>query len=233
MPNAFFLSPNNLHGKLFSLDEKESHHASHVFRLGPGDMISLLDGEGFGYHGIIEKEDDGIICGRIEKTFQHLGENKSRMIIVPALLKRDRFEVLIEKATELGVKEIQPILTERCIKRKINMERCQKIIRSSSKQCQRSHFPIIHEPVEIIDWLSEPKKQCFAGMIGTKDRLTNFKYDKDISVSILIGPEGDFSNQELEQMKTAGVKLFSLGNRRLRAETAAQASLSILNELLV
>tara|TARA_B100001769_G_C21510397_1_gene294266 strand:- start:160 stop:438 length:279 start_codon:yes stop_codon:yes gene_type:complete len=92
---------------------------------------------------------------------------------------------------------------------------------------------MIHEPVEIIDWLSEPKKQCFAGMIGSKDRLKNFQYDKDIPVNILIGPEGDFSNQELEQMKTAGVKLFSLGNRRLRAETAAQASLSILNELLV
>ena len=233
MSNAFFIDPNNLRGKSFRLDAKESHHVSKVFRLGPGNMISLLDGEGFGYHGIIEKEEDGIISGRIEKAIEHLGENKNSVIIAPALLKRDRFEFLIEKATELGVKEIQPLLTQRCIKRSINIERCRKIILSSSKQCQRSDFPIIYEPMEIIGWLSKPKKQCFAGMIGAEDRLTNFNYNKKTPVSILIGPEGDFSNKELEQMDIAGVKLFSLGNRRLRAETAAQASLSILNELLV
>ena len=69
--------------------------------------------------------------------------------------------------------------------------------------------------------------------MGTKNRLKNFNFNKKIPVSVLIGTEGDFSNEELEHMKTAGVKLFSLGNRRLRSETAAQASLSILNEFLV
>jgi len=233
MPNAFFLEPDNLRGNSFSLDEKESHHASHVFRLRPGDIISLLNGKGIGYKGVIEENDGGIIRGKIEQTLEHLGENDNEIIIAPALLKRDRFENLIEKATELGVNEIHPILTERCIKRTINLERCKKIVLSSAKQCQRSHFPIIRDPVGIIPWLYEQKEQCFAGVMGMAKRLTKFQFNKKMPINVLIGPEGDFSNEELDHMKETGVKLFSLGNRRLRADTAAQASLSILNELLV
>ena len=232
MPNAFFLEPENLNGNSFSLDENESHHTSHVFRLRPGDTITLLDGKGCGYEGVIEEDDGGIIRGRIERELENLGENNNKIIIAPALLKRDRFESLIEKSTELGVYEIHPILTERCIKRTINLERCQKIVLSSAKQCQRSHFPIIREPKGIIPWLNKPKEQCLAGVMGTTKQLKDFQFNKSLSVNVLIGPEGDFSNEELDHMKDNGVKLFSLGNRRLRADTAAQASLSILNELL-
>tara|TARA_Y100001970_G_scaffold280982_1_gene390859 strand:- start:608 stop:1309 length:702 start_codon:yes stop_codon:yes gene_type:complete len=232
MPNAFFLRPDNLNGNSFTLDKKESHHASHVFRLGPGDMISLLNGEGLGYEAIIEAVDKGIIYGRVESLTEQMGENSNEIIIAPAIIKRDRFEGLIEKATELGVKEIHPLLTERCTKKTINIERCKKIIVASAKQCQRSHFPNIHKPKPIIHWLKESREQCFAGIVDSTNRLTNFKYNKKMPIHVVIGPEGDFSLKELDSMKHAGVKLFSLGNRRLRAETAAQASLSILNELL-
>tara|TARA_B100000900_G_scaffold114821_1_gene96369 strand:- start:856 stop:1557 length:702 start_codon:yes stop_codon:yes gene_type:complete len=230
--NAFFISPDNVNGNSFALDKRESHHASNVFRLGPGDVISLLNGKGLGYKAIIEGIDGGIVYGRIEKLMDQMGENSIEIIIAPALLKRDRFEALIEKATELGVKEIHPLVAEHCTKRTVNIERCKKIIIASAKQCQRSHFTIIKEPSTMVKWLNKPRKQCFAGVISAESRLKKFSYNKNLPIYILIGPEGDFSLKELDLMKELGVKLFSLGNRKLRAETAAQATLSILNELL-
>ena len=232
MSNAFFISPDNVNGNSFSLDKRESHHASNVFRLGPGDVISLLNGKGLGYKAIIEKMEGGIVHGRIEELIDQMGENSIEIIIAPAILKRDRFEGLIEKATELGVKEIHPIVAEHCTKRTVNIERCKKIIIASAKQCQRSHFPVIKEPNTMAKWLNEPRKQCFAGVIGARSRLKKFKYNKKLPIYILIGPEGDFSVKELHLLKEFGVKLFSLGNRKLRAETAAQATFSILNEFL-
>ena len=232
MSVAFFISPENVNGNSFSLDKGESHHASNVFRLGPGDVISLLNGKGLAYEAIIERMEGGIVCGRIEQIINQMGENSVEIIIAPALLKRDRFESLIEKATELGVKEIHPLLAEHCTKRTVNIERCKKIIIASAKQCQRSHFPVIKEPNTMVKWFNEPREQCFAGVIGAKNRLKKFNYNKKLPIYILIGPEGDFSEKELDLLKEFGVKLFSLGNRKLRAETATQATLSILNELL-
>ena len=87
-------------------------------------------------------------------------------------------EGLIEKATELGVKEIHPLVAEHCTKRTVNIERCKKIIIASAKQCQRSHFPVIKEPKTMVEWLNKPRKQCFAGVIGAKGRLKKFNYNK-------------------------------------------------------
>ena len=232
MLNAFYLSTENLKGHLFNLDESESHHAHNVFRLGPGDGIYLLNGKGSAYEAIIEKFDNGIISGRIRKTFEQMGENSNEIIIVPAILKRNRFERLIEKATELGVKEIHPVLSENCVINKINLERCNKIILSAAKQCQRSYFPKILEPQSIIQWLKHPKEQCFAGSLNSNVSLKEFKFKSNSPIFVLIGPEGGFSLKEIGTMKEVGTRLFSLGERRLRAETAAQASLSILNEIL-
>ncbi len=232
MSNAFFISPDNVNGNSFFLDKRESHHASNVFRLGPGDVISLLNGKGLGYKAIIERIEGGIVHGRIEELIDQMGENSIEIIIAPALLKRDRFEGLIEKATELGVKEIHPLVAEHCTKRTVNIERCKKIIIASAKQCQRSYFPVIKEPNTMVKWLNKPREQCFAGVIGAKSRLKKFNYNKNLPIYILIGPEGDFSVKELDLLKEFGVKLFSLGNRKLRAETAAQTTLSILNEFL-
>ena len=182
MSNAFFISPDNLNGNSFSLDKRESHHASHVFRLGPGDMISLLNGKGLGYKAIIERIEGGIVHGRIEELIDQMGENSIEIIIAPALLKRERFEGLIEKATELGVKEIHPLVAEHCTKRTVNIERCKKIIIASAKQCQRSYFPVIKEPNTMVKWLNKPREQCFVGVIGAKSRLKKFNYNKNLPI---------------------------------------------------
>ena len=229
---AFYVDPKNVNDSTFFLNKEESHHITKVFRLVPGSKISLLNGVGLGYHATIVSIHEGIVSGTIENKIESFGENKIHINIAPSIIKRDRFESLLEKVTELGVKEIYPLITDRCIKNTINIARCGKILMSASKQCQRSHFPTIHEPIDMATWLNKFEGQCFVGFKDVTVQLSQLNIEKEKVINIMIGPEGDFSPNEVEKIKEKGVGFYTLGNRRLRSETAAQSSLSILNELM-
>ena len=232
MPNAFYIDSDNLNGNSFFLDEDESFHAFKVFRLNPGDSIFLLNGFGLAYKAVIEKYEDKIVFGRISKKVHLFGENDFTINVFPAILKRDRFEILLEKVTEMGVVNIYPVLTERCVKRQINIQRCKKIIVASAKQCQRSLFPVIHKPKRLQSYFEDPIKQSFAGVITSSKRISDFDLNNRSPVNIFIGPEGDFSFDEIQFLDSNGVQFFNLGKRKLRAETAIQACLGVFNELL-
>ena len=226
---AFYVNPLNVNGSTFQLDKAESNHATRVLRLKQGDEICLLDGAGIGYHAKINSIEKNV-SGTIKESIPDLGENKCSVNLASALIKRDRFELMLEKATELGVNEIQPLTLERCVKKTMNFERSQKIVISSAKQCCRSRFPILHEPIDIKKLLKNSDGQFISGLMGADKSLSELELDKNITV--IIGPEGDFTENEIGQMKNAGVIFFNLGGRRLRAETAALNSLAVLNELL-
>ena len=230
---TFYVDPKNVIGTTFILDEEESHHITQVFRLELGSVVYLLNGIGSSYRATISSINGGIVSGEIEDTLESFGENKIHIRVAPAIIKRNRFENLLEKVTELGAKEIQPLLTDRSIKRTINIERCKKIIISASKQCQRSHLPIIHKPIDISSWLNDLEGQCFAAIQEAKDHLSTLNIEKNKVVNVMIGPEGDFSKKEVQTMKNMGVEFYSLGVRRLRTETAALSTMSILNELMI
>ena len=217
-------------GNKFYLDKDESNHASRILRLKEKDEICLLDGVGVGYHAVINSIDNKV-SGTIIKTYQGLGENDYTITLAPALIKRDRFELLLEKATELGVTDIQPLSLERSVKKTLNLERCQKIITSSAKQCRRSQFPILYKPLNMKSLLKKTNGLFISAVMGAKEPLSTLELFNNIT--IIIGPEGDFTKNEIEQMKNANVLFYHLGERRLRAETAALNSLSILNELLI
>ena len=225
---AFYVNPLNVNGSTFQLDKAESNHATRVLRLKQGDEICLLDGAGIGYHAKIKSIGKNV-SGTIKESLHDLGENKYSVILAPALIKRDRFELMLEKATELGVNEIQPLTFERCVKKTMNFERSQKIVISSAKQCRRSRFPVLHEPIDIKRLLKNTDGQLISGLMGADKSLSELELDKNVTV--IIGPEGDFTENEIGQMKNAGVLFFNLGGRRLRAETAALNSLAVLNEL--
>jgi 16S rRNA (uracil1498-N3)-methyltransferase len=225
---AFYVNPLNVNGNTFQLDKVESNHATRVLRLKQGDEICLLDGAGIGYHAKIKSIGKNV-SGTIKESLHDLGENKYSVILAPALIKRDRFELMLEKATELGVNEIQPLTFERCVKKTMNFERSHKIVISSAKQCRRSRFPVLHEPIDIKRLLKNTDGQLISGLMGVDKLLSELELDKNVTV--IIGPEGDFTENEIGQMKNAGVLFFNLGERRLRAETAALNSLAVLNEL--
>ena len=225
---AFYVNPFNVNGSTFQLDKAESNHATRVLRLKKGDEICLLDGAGIGYHAKIKSIEKNV-SGTIKESIPDLGENKCSVNLASALIKRDRFELMLEKATELGVNEIQPLTLKRCVKKTMNFERSQKIVISSAKQCCRSRFPVLHEPIDIKKLLKNSDGQFISGLMGADKSLSELELDKNVTV--IIGPEGDFTENEIGQMKNAGVLFFNLGGRRLRAETAALNSLAVLNEL--
>jgi 16S rRNA (uracil1498-N3)-methyltransferase len=225
---AFYVNPLNINGSTFQLDKAESNHATRVLRLKKGDEICLLDGAGIGYHAKIKSIEKNV-SGTIKESIPDLGENKYSVNLASALIKRDRFELMLEKATELGVNEIQPLMLERCVKKTMNFERSQKIVISSAKQCCRSRFPMLHEPIDMKKLLKNSDGQFISGLMGADKSLSELELDKNVTV--IIGPEGDFTENEIGQMKNAGVLFFNLGGRRLRAETAALNSLAVLNEL--
>ena len=226
---AFYVNPLTVNGSTFQLDKAESNHATRVLRLKKGDEICLLDGVGIGYHAKINSIEKNV-SGTIKESIPDLGENKCSVNLASALIKRDRFELMLEKATELGVNEIQPLMLERCVKKTMNFERSQKIVISSAKQCCRSRFPVVHEPIDMKKLLKNSDGQFISGLMGADKSLSELELDKNVTV--IIGPEGDFTENEIGQMKNAGVLFFNLGGRRLRAETAALNSLAVLNELL-
>ena len=226
---AFYVNPHNVNGSTFQLDKAESNHATRVLRLKKGDEICLLDGAGIGYHAKIKSIEKNV-SGTIKESIPDLGENKCSVNLASGLIKRDRFELMLEKATELGVNEIQPLILERCVKKTMNFERSQKIVISSAKQCYRSRFPVLHEPIDMKKLLKNLDGQFISGLMGADKSLSELELDKNVTV--IIGPEGDFTENEIGQMKNAGVLFYNLGGRRLRAETAALNSLAVLNELI-
>ena len=146
---AFHVKQINIKNGMFSLSKDESKHALKVLRLKMGDKILLVDGKSKGYFGTINDINSKKLSGTVDKVLENFGENQNIVHISPGLIKKNRFEILLEKATELGVKEIHPIIMERSVLKSINMDRCKKILISSAKQCRRSFFPIIHEPKKV------------------------------------------------------------------------------------
>ena len=232
-PNkAFYLNSKNVKGDTFYLDDHESHHLTQVLRTDLSEKIYLLDGAGKGYVGQITSIENKIVYGKIVETIIGLGENTFSLNIVPALTKGQRFESLIEKVTELGIKEIHPIITNRCIKKSLNINRCRRIIKASAKQCNRSFFPKLLEPVDLNMWLKDAKGKNLVGMQKSENRLSGLRIKKGENINILIGPEGDFDNDEHKLLKDRDAEFYTLSDRRLRSDTAAQATISVLNELL-
>ena len=229
---AFYVNPNNIQNKIFSLCEKESYHALKVLRLKLGDTIILVDGKSQGYFGIIEQIKPKTLTGTIKKTIKNFGENQNTIHISPGLFKKNRFEILLEKATELGVKEIHPIIMERSVKTSINIDRCNKILISAAKQCRRSFFPILHRPKDLQTLLNNNENcKYYACHLDADLNLFSYKSTQAYPSNVIIGPEGGFSKAEINIMENRGVSFFHLGNRRLRAETAAISSITLFNEL--
>ncbi len=227
---AFYINPDNFNGDTFYLDQEESIHATRVLRLKIGDDICLLNGIGTGYFGKIDSLETHV-SGSILKTINGLGENQNSITLAAALIKRDRFELLLEKATELGVNVIQPLILDRSVKKELNFKRCQKLIISASKQCRRSQFPDMKNPTALSRLLKNGN-QIVCARMNAKKSLSELSFDSTQNIVVVIGPEGDFSKNEIDLIDNSNVQCYHLGNRRLRAETAALNSLSILNEIL-
>ncbi|NHZ85687.1 MAG: RsmE family RNA methyltransferase [Planctomycetia bacterium] len=234
MPDKLFflVDPKDISEGKFFLNEIESNHLIKVLRKQIGIEIWLTDGIGSAYHAIVQNIQHNVVTGQILKIFPKYGENKVQIILGIGILKKDKTELAIEKATECGVKEIIPLVLDKCVKRDINHTRLLKISKSAVKQCGRSIIPIISKPNNLKELLSRyadiPILVCHdSGDYGIN--VVPKILEKQSKMLLLVGPEGDFSKEEIHLLKDHKANFINLGNRRLRSETAVIVALSQIN----
>lgn len=207
----------------FALNESESKHIIKVLRKKVGDTIKVTDGEGSIYTGKITDTNakrcslDIIATKREPKPRYWL-----HMAVAPTKLN-DRFEWFLEKATEIGVHEITPILCEHSERKIIKVDRYKKVILSAMKQSFQAYLPRFNDLISLNDFLEQPNEgTLFMAHCEDSDRHElKRRVIPDQATTILIGPEGDFSQKEIKLAKAHGYVPVSLGRNRLRTETAA------------
>lgn len=229
----FVVNPSAVRADGFRLAADETHHLRHVLRARPGAELWLTDGAGTVYAAVLQDYDGEQAFGTISARYPEAGEPPRPLHLVAALLKRESFELLCEKAVELGVTTLTPLVTERCLRREVNPARLEKIIVAAMKQCGRSRRPQLAAPVSLPDWLAQGSAGALAvchstGTASVAEWFATVPAGRPLTV--VVGPEGDFTPEELAGLQAAGAATVTLGPRRLRAETAALAALAILND---
>jgi 16S rRNA (uracil1498-N3)-methyltransferase len=229
-----YYSPYAEISQTVSLDENESHHITKVMRMQIGDHIQVCNGRGSLYEAVISGISKHNVQISIEATINSLQDPESRLHIAISPTKNiSRFEWFLEKATEIGIAEITPIISENSERNVIKPERLEKIIISAMKQSKHLFKPILHPICQFSDFLTknQSKVRCIAYCEDLPDNQL-FKIAKpNQSTTVLIGPEGDFSQDELQMAKVSGYQPVALGNNRLRTETAGIVACQIIQDV--
>lgn len=222
--NSFFVA--DISAKTITLNSIESKHAIKVLRLTEGDKVELYDGKGHIALAAIRQANYRNCILQIENTISKPKPTFDLHIAIAPTKNIDRFEWFLEKATEIGISEITPLLCEHSERKTLNHERLQKIVVAALKQSQRAYLPILNPLTRFDDFLkkqhSKNTEQYIAHCCENHSHKNNLKnvYKPNLNALILIGPEGDFSAAEIERAKLKGFAEISLGNTRLRTETA-------------
>lgn len=221
----FYKEDINLTTTEVVLDEATSKHIVQVLRMQSGEQLQLTNGKGVLFTCEI-KDDNRKKCAVSVIQKSEIGNPKSEIAIAISLLKKaTRFEWFLEKATEIGVTEIIPLICERTEKTAFKMERMNNILVSAMLQSQQCWLPVLHEPVKYASmqmgkWENAEKYIAHCEDENNKQPLTHKLINKFTHKLILIGPEGDFTKREIELALQNNFVPVSLGNTRLRTETA-------------
>ena len=228
--NVFYVPEPTLRN---TLSEEESQHAVKVLRLKEGEEIVLIDGKGGYYKAKITFPDAKHCEFEIIETIPDFGKLNYYLHIAIAPTKNmERFEWFVEKAIEIGISEITPIICQFSERKVIKMERLEKIMIASAKQSIRAYFPKLNPSCRFDDFLKKYQDSqqfiahCYSFIENSEQiqKLEKKKLkdvaQKSLRTIILIGPEGDFSKEEIKKAIAAGYIPISLGENRLRTETA-------------
>ena len=224
-------TPLVLH-QTISLNSFASHYLQRVMRIQLGDCVTVFNGQGGEYLASVIAIKKNNVEVELTEFVACQVESSLHLELGQALLRGDKMDWVIQKAVELGVTAITPILSER-INIKLNHDRLKKrmqhwqgVIISACEQSGRCVLPKINSPVSLDDWLQASKIPCFiADPVTTEPLLTQSKLD---AARVAIGPEGGFTKEEIMYGKSLGCYSFSMGPRILRTETAAIVALSLV-----
>ncbi|MFD0795707.1 16S rRNA (uracil(1498)-N(3))-methyltransferase [Mucilaginibacter litoreus] len=208
----------------YFLSEEESKHAVRVLRLSAGDEVTLIDGKGGLYKAQITGAHPKRTILKINSVTTGYNQRNHYLHIAIAPTKNlDRIEWFLEKATEIGIDEISLIICQRSERKEAKVERLDKIITSAIKQSIKAYHPILNAPVTLSQFIKQPfKGHKFIAHCAEGDKAGLAQsFEKHGRYLILIGPEGDFSPPEVDMALQNGYKAITLGESRLRTETAA------------
>lgn len=222
----------NIESDIYTLSEEESRHCVKVLRMGVGDTLSITDGNGTLYHcRIMEANPKGCVVDTVERLKEYGKRPFSLHVAVAPTKNTARMEWFVEKAVEMGVDIITPIICDHSERCSMKSERLKKIAVSAMKQSLKAYLPLINEPTSIDRIINMPATgQRFIAYCDGEIRtpLRN-AYNPGNDATILIGPEGDFSSDEVCAALHNGFIPVTLGECRLRTETAALAATAFFN----
>lgn len=218
----------NISGSVATFSREESAHCLRVLRMRQGDTLSFTDGKGNIYEGLITGVDLSAMTVSVTDIVAGAGKRDYRLhVAISPLKNEDRLEWFIEKAVEIGIDEITPLICSRTEKRRIRKERLEGIVMSAMKQSVKATLPLLNEPATFNELINRDHNFC--RLIATCDDAhrrvaisTVAGPGKDLL--ILIGPEGDFTDEEVYRAIEAGFTPVHLGPSRLRTETAGVAA---------
>lgn len=229
----FYVHPQEVFKEHFVLRGQEKIHAVQVCRIKIGDRLTAVDGQGRRYQGTIYRIDKDALEVQIEFQDIGFGEPRLQLTLAAAILKGTHFDEVVEKGVEIGVSVFQPLLTQRTlvVPSDQKQQRWQEKARAAMKQCGRSVCPSIRTPQRLPEFIASlGSSPCF--IAHDDDRLAPQTIDGSAAeldaVSVLVGPEGGFSEQEIELCLQHKVHPLLLGKRRLRSETAALVAVALL-----
>lgn len=223
-------------GKLIELDDDNGHYVRTVLRLRKEDQIILFNGHGGEYLGILVEVSRKAVLIEIEHWHDRNVESPLQVILGLGISRGDRMDMSVQKAVELGVNHITPILTERCVvnfkgeKKPQRLLHWQKIVQHAAEQSGRTLLPALPEIDSLANWVGEQQGLKVFLDPYAETMLTELK-PETMTVTLLTGPEGGFSDQERDLAKASGFIPVRLGARILRTETASLAALAAVQLL--
>jgi 16S rRNA (uracil1498-N3)-methyltransferase len=238
--HRFFVPPERVQGNRVILTGEQAHHIRRVLRLRPGNLIVVLDNSGWEQEVRLTSVDRGEVRGEVLRRRLAAGETRIKVSLYQAVLKGARFEYALEKGTELGIVEFVPLITDRCVvadldavdKKQLRWER---IVRSAAQQSRRGQLPRLQQPLLFRLACERAKRTAGLSIIPcTNEPTTSLRgllegLDKrPFSVNVFVGPEGGFTEHEVELAQSYDISPVNLGPRIFRAETAGLVVTSAL-----
>lgn len=229
-----FFYINSFTGEEFiTLDEDTSRHVVQVLRMDEGEKLNLTDGKGNLLTCEINQADKKHCNVRILQAINYKQKTKNITIAISLLKNTNRFEWFLEKATEIGVSEIIPLICERTEKEKFRFDRMNSILISAMLQSQQCWLPVLHEPTQFDDLVMRQFDNTNKFIAHCVEETKSPLSSKSINGStiILVGPEGDFTKEEIDLAVQNGFIPVSLGETRLRTETAGVVAATLLSHI--
>lgn len=235
MPHFFIESKNVNNNEITISDSENYRHIAKSLRAKVGEKLLLIDEQQIQYETTIENIDSKEIICKILKSYPSCRDLGFNLYLAQSPLRSDAQLTIMEKATELGVRAIYPIITDNCALAKSVLdkkhEKWQKVMYEASKQCERAKIPTCHIPQKIAELLDSQKFDKILVLaersteISLKNYLNQNKINKGENILVIIGPEGGFSQKEFDYFKSKKLPLITLGDLILKAETAVIVTL--------